>query len=183
MESWPILGENPWSMETEISWIEEKEFWSNYNNPQESNENPDWLLQKKPEPCPDISTIVLPYIEFEHICEKEKSPAENFIPNPWKELPGFNLTKYEFLDLLTWDGIDGNLGNQYWNEIFHKDEHLRKSLFWRTWEFQEWFNLQDFEIKNGKISKISRGYIINNSTWDCHWEETLIPAILSLKGG
>ncbi|MBW0579455.1 hypothetical protein O181_119170 [Austropuccinia psidii MF-1] len=63
------------------------------------------------------------------------------------------------------------------------DEHLRKSLFLRTWELQDWFNLQDFEIKNGKITKIPRGYIINNSTWDCHWEETLIPAIRSLKGG
>ncbi|MBW0534163.1 hypothetical protein O181_073878 [Austropuccinia psidii MF-1] len=63
------------------------------------------------------------------------------------------------------------------------DEHLRKSLFWRTWECQDWLNLQDFKIKNAKISKISRGYIIHNYTWDYHWEETLIPAILTLKGG
>ncbi|MBW0572400.1 hypothetical protein O181_112115 [Austropuccinia psidii MF-1] len=183
MESWALLEENPWSMETDISWVEEKEVWDNYINPQEIDENPDWFLKIKPEPCPNISTIVLPYIEFEDIFEKDNSPSEIVIPHPWKELPGFNLTKYEFLELLTWDGIDGNLGNNYWNEIFYMDEHLRKSLFWRTWECQDWFNLQDFEIKNGKISKISTGYIINNSKWDYHWEETLIPAIFSIRDG
>ncbi|MBW0540782.1 hypothetical protein O181_080497 [Austropuccinia psidii MF-1] len=183
MQSWPSTEENTWSMDTDINWIEEKEAWANYINPQEIDENPDWFLKIKPEPCPDISTIILPYIEFEDIFEQEKSLSETVICHPWKELPGFNLTKYEFLDLLTWDGVDGNLGNNYWNEIFNMDENLRKSLFWRTWECQNWFNLQDFEIKNGKISKTSGGYTINNTTWDCHWEETLIPAILTLKGG
>ncbi|MBW0511627.1 hypothetical protein O181_051342 [Austropuccinia psidii MF-1] len=183
MESWPLPEQNPWSMDTDIIWIEEKEVWANYINPQELIENPDWFLKIKPEPCPDISTIVLPYIEFEDIFEKEKSPSETVISHPWKELPGFNLTKYEFLELLTWDGIDGNLGNPYWNEIFHMNEHLRKSLFWRTWECEDWFNLQDFQIKNETISKISGGYTVKKSTWDYHWEETLIPAILTLKSG
>ncbi|MBW0539098.1 hypothetical protein O181_078813 [Austropuccinia psidii MF-1] len=63
------------------------------------------------------------------------------------------------------------------------DEHLRKSLFWRTWECQDWFNLQYLKIKPGSISKISRGYMVENAIWDCHWEETLIPAIISLGGG
>ncbi|MBW0510795.1 hypothetical protein O181_050510 [Austropuccinia psidii MF-1] len=183
MESWPLLEENPWSMDTDISWVEEKEVWTNYNNAQEESEYPEWFLQTKPETCPDISTIILPYIEFEDIFQKEKSPSELVIPHPWKELPGFNLTKYEFLDLLTWDGVEGNLGNNYWNEIFNMEEHLRKSLFWRTWECQDWFNLQDFQIKNGTISKISGNYIVKNTTWDCHWEETFIPSIFILKGG
>ncbi|MBW0547648.1 hypothetical protein O181_087363 [Austropuccinia psidii MF-1] len=183
MESGPLLAANPWSMDTDISWLEEKEVWANYINPQELIENPDWFLKIKPEPYPDISTIVPPYIEFEDILKKEKPPSETIIPHPWKELPGFNLTKYEFLDLLTWDGVEGNLGNNYWNEIFYMDEHLRKSLFWRTWECQDWFNLQNFGIKNGSISKIAGNYTINNTTWDCHWEETLIPAILTLKSG
>ncbi|MBW0557013.1 hypothetical protein O181_096728 [Austropuccinia psidii MF-1] len=87
------------------------------------------------------------------------------------------------MELLTWDRIDGNLGNPYWNEIFPMDENLRKSLFWRTWEFQDWSNLQNCGIKKGTITKISGSYIVENSTWDCHWEETLIPAILSLKSG
>ncbi|MBW0523632.1 hypothetical protein O181_063347 [Austropuccinia psidii MF-1] len=183
MESWPLLEENPWTLDTDISWIEEKEVWANYNNPQEASEYPEWFLQTKLEPCPDISTIILPYIEFEDIFEKDNSPSEIFISHPWKELPGFNLTKYEFLDLLTWDGVEGNLGNNYWNEIFNMDENLRKSLFWRTWECQDWFNLQYLKIKTGSISKLSRGYMVENSIWDCHWEETLIPAILSLRGG
>ncbi|MBW0590932.1 hypothetical protein O181_130647 [Austropuccinia psidii MF-1] len=183
MESWPLPDKNTWSMDTDISWVEEKAVWTNYNNAQEESEYPEWFLQTKPEPCPDISTIILPYIDFEDIFQKEKPPSEIVIPHPWKELPGFNLTKYEFLELLTWDGIDGNLGNPYWNEIFHMNEHFRKSLFWRTWECQDWFNLQDFQIKNGTISKISGGYTVKNSTWDYHWEETLIPAILTLKGG
>ncbi|MBW0591881.1 hypothetical protein O181_131596 [Austropuccinia psidii MF-1] len=183
MQSWPLLEENPWSLDTDISWLEEKEVWANYINPQELIENPDWFLKIKPEPCPDISTILLQYIEFEDIFKEEKSPSETVIPHPWKELPGYNLTKYEFLELLTWDGIDGNLGNQYWNEILEMDEHLRKSLFWRTLKFQDWFNIQDFEIQNIKISKFTGGYTVINSTWDCHWEETLIPAIFILKGG
>ncbi|MBW0565004.1 hypothetical protein O181_104719 [Austropuccinia psidii MF-1] len=182
MQSWPLLEENPWSLYTDISWLEEKEVWANYNNPQEASEYPEWFLQTKPEHCPDISTIILPYIELEDIFEKEKK-SELVIPHPWKELPGFNLTKYEFLYLLTWDGVEGNLGNQYWNEIFEMDEDLRKSLFWRTCKCQDWFNLQYLEIENGIIRKIARGYIINNSTWDCHWEESLIPAILRIKGG
>ncbi|MBW0589013.1 hypothetical protein O181_128728 [Austropuccinia psidii MF-1] len=183
MESWPLLEENPWPLDTEISWTEEREVWANYINQQELIGNPDWFLKIKPEPCPDISTIILPYIESEDIFEKEETPSEIFIPHPWKELPGFKLTKYEFLELLTWDGIDGNAGNLYWNEIFPMDENLRKSLFWRTWEFQDWSNLQSFVIENGSISKISGNYIVKNATWDCHWEETLIPAILTLKSG
>ncbi|MBW0581890.1 hypothetical protein O181_121605 [Austropuccinia psidii MF-1] len=183
MESWPLLEEKPWSMETDISWVEEKEVWFNYNNPQEASEYPEWFLQTKPATCPDISKIILPYIEFEDIFEKEETPSEIVIPHPWKELPGFKLTKYEFLELLTWDGIYGNLGNQYWNEIFHMDEHLRKSLFWRTWECQDWFNLQDFEIENGKISKISGSYIVKKAKWDFHWEETILPETFSLGGG
>ncbi|MBW0560266.1 hypothetical protein O181_099981 [Austropuccinia psidii MF-1] len=69
------------------------------------------LMNTYGEPCPDISTIFLTYIKFEDIFEKEKLPTETVNPHPWKELPGFNLTKYEFLELLTWDGIEGNLGN------------------------------------------------------------------------
>ncbi|MBW0500442.1 hypothetical protein O181_040157 [Austropuccinia psidii MF-1] len=101
MESWPLLEENTWSLETDISWIEQKEVWANLNNPQESNEYPEWFLQKKPALCPDISTMVIQNIGFEDIFEKEKSPSETVIPHPWKELPGFNITKYEFLQLLT----------------------------------------------------------------------------------
>ncbi|MBW0559969.1 hypothetical protein O181_099684 [Austropuccinia psidii MF-1] len=82
MESWPLPEENPWSMNTDISWIEEKEVWANYTNPQELIENPDWFLKIKPEPCPDISTIFLPYIEFEDIFEEEKSPSETVISYP-----------------------------------------------------------------------------------------------------
>ncbi|MBW0541477.1 hypothetical protein O181_081192 [Austropuccinia psidii MF-1] len=126
MESWPLLEDNPWSLDTDIRWVDEKEVWFNYNNPQEAREYPKWFLQTKPGLCPDISTIILPYIEFEDIFEKEKKPSEIVIPHPWKELPGFNLTKYEFLELLTWDGVERNLGNQYWNNIFEMDEHLRK---------------------------------------------------------
>ncbi|MBW0580175.1 hypothetical protein O181_119890 [Austropuccinia psidii MF-1] len=181
MKSWPLLEENPWSLDTDISCIEEKEVWSNYNNPQEASEYPECFLQTKPEPCPDISTIILPYIEFEDIFEKDNSPSDIVISHPRKELPGFNLTKYEFLELLIWDGIDGNLGNQYWNEIFPMDENLRKSLFWKTWKFQDSLNLHHFQIENGKISKISGRYIENNATWDFHWEEALMTAILTIR--
>ncbi|MBW0514654.1 hypothetical protein O181_054369 [Austropuccinia psidii MF-1] len=92
METWPLLEEIPWSFDTEISWIEEKEVWYNSNNPQEASEYPEWLLQTKPEPFPDITTIILPYLEFENIFEKGKTPSEIVIAHPWQEFPGFNLT-------------------------------------------------------------------------------------------
>ncbi|MBW0546446.1 hypothetical protein O181_086161 [Austropuccinia psidii MF-1] len=183
MESCPLLEENPWSLDTDIRWIEEEEAWANYNNLQESNKNPDWFLQIELEPCPYISTMVLPYIELDEIFDKENSPLETAISHPWKEFPVLNLTKYEFLELLTWDGIKGNLKNLYLNGIFNMEENLRKSLFCRTWKFQDWFKSQDFEIKKEKISKISGEYTIRNSTWDFQWEETLIPAISILKDG
>ncbi|MBW0565096.1 hypothetical protein O181_104811 [Austropuccinia psidii MF-1] len=126
MESWPLLEENVGSLDIEISWIVEKEVWDNCNNPKELNAYPEWFLQIKPEPYPDIATIVLPYIEFKDIFEKEKSPSETVIPHSWKGLLVFGFTKYGFLQLLTWDGVEGNLGNQYWNTIFEMDEHLRK---------------------------------------------------------
>ncbi|MBW0584791.1 hypothetical protein O181_124506 [Austropuccinia psidii MF-1] len=113
----------------------------------------------------------------------EKTLSELVIPHPWKESHGLNLTKYEFLDLLTWDGVEGNLGNQYWNEILPLDENLRESLFWKTWECQDVFNLHNFQIETARISKVSGDYIANNATWDFHWEETILPAIFSLRGG
>ncbi|MBW0546643.1 hypothetical protein O181_086358 [Austropuccinia psidii MF-1] len=63
------------------------------------------------------------------------------------------------------------------------DENLRKSLFWRAWECQDWFNPQYLKFKTGSISKISRGYMVENAIWDCNWGETLIPVLLSLRGG
>ncbi|MBW0589977.1 hypothetical protein O181_129692 [Austropuccinia psidii MF-1] len=100
MESWPLLEDSPWSLDTNLSWVEEKEAWANDNNYQEASEYPEWFLQTKPEPCPDISTIILLYIEFEDIFEKEKTPSEIVITHPWQELHQFNLTKYEFLELM-----------------------------------------------------------------------------------
>ncbi|MBW0593022.1 hypothetical protein O181_132737 [Austropuccinia psidii MF-1] len=85
MQSWPLLVENPWSLDTDISWTEGREVWANYINPQKLDENPDWFLQTIPEPCPGISTIILPYIEFEDISQKEKSISETVICHPWKE--------------------------------------------------------------------------------------------------
>ncbi|MBW0572538.1 hypothetical protein O181_112253 [Austropuccinia psidii MF-1] len=82
MESWPSLEEGPWSMDKDISFIEEKEVWATYINPQEIDENTDRFLNIKPEPCPDISTIVLPYIKFEDIFGKENSPSETLISHP-----------------------------------------------------------------------------------------------------
>ncbi|MBW0504660.1 hypothetical protein O181_044375 [Austropuccinia psidii MF-1] len=83
MESRPLLEGNPWSLDTDISWIEEKEVWANHTNPQETNEYPEWFLQIKPDPCPGITEIVLPYIDFEEIFEKENSPLETFLRHPW----------------------------------------------------------------------------------------------------
>ncbi|MBW0489393.1 hypothetical protein O181_029108 [Austropuccinia psidii MF-1] len=153
MESWPLLEENPWSMDKDISWIEEKEVWANYINPQEIDENPDWFLKVKPEPCPDISTIVLPYIEFEDIFEKENSPSETLISHPWKELPGLNPTKYEFLELLTWDGINGNLGNPYWNKIFEMDEHPGNHYFGGPGNAKTGSTSRILKLKMGKSAR------------------------------
>ncbi|MBW0512584.1 hypothetical protein O181_052299 [Austropuccinia psidii MF-1] len=112
-------------MATDPIWKEE-DSWKNYNNPQESNENSEWIFQIKTEPFPDISTIVLPYNEFEDIFEREIAPMDIIKPHPFIELPGFNVSKYGFLELPTWEGIEENLGNIYWKQIPTMDEHLRK---------------------------------------------------------
>ncbi|MBW0586397.1 hypothetical protein O181_126112 [Austropuccinia psidii MF-1] len=91
MESWPLLEENPWSLDTEIRWTEERKVWANYINPQELIRNPDWFLKIKPEPSPDISTIILPYIEFEDIFEKEKHHQKFSFPIHGKNYLDSNL--------------------------------------------------------------------------------------------
>ncbi|MBW0520535.1 hypothetical protein O181_060250 [Austropuccinia psidii MF-1] len=93
MESWELLDEDPLSLSTDISWIEEEESWININDQQELNESFNWVMQITPEPCSDISTMVLPNIELEDIFKKEKSPSKTVTHHTWKELPGFNLKK------------------------------------------------------------------------------------------
>ncbi|MBW0486558.1 hypothetical protein O181_026273 [Austropuccinia psidii MF-1] len=154
MESWELLEETPWSMDTDISCIEE-EVWINTNDQRELNENFNWVMQITPEPCPDISTIVLPNIEFEEIFEKENLPLETVLSHPGKELLGFNLTKYEFLELLNWELIAGNIGNKYCNKIFEIEEHLRRSLFLGTLEFQDYFKIQTGKIKKSPEAILS----------------------------
>ncbi|MBW0474031.1 hypothetical protein O181_013746 [Austropuccinia psidii MF-1] len=89
-------------MDADIRQIEE-DSWDNKKNPQESFKNPQWVFQRKPKPCLDIFTIVLPHIELEDIFENDKLPSEAVISHQWKELPGFNLSEYELLEILTWD--------------------------------------------------------------------------------
>ncbi|MBW0589449.1 hypothetical protein O181_129164 [Austropuccinia psidii MF-1] len=64
---------------------------------------------------PIIQTI--PFIKFEDLFGNEDITQGTPTEACSSQLPGSNLSKLEFMDILNYDGIKGNLNNDYWNEI------------------------------------------------------------------
>ncbi|MBW0495553.1 hypothetical protein O181_035268 [Austropuccinia psidii MF-1] len=110
MGSWESLDENPWLMDTDISWTEKGEPWINIQ--QESNECSECSLPLNPNSFPEISRISLPNIGFDDIFVHESTPKDCFEDIALSKLPGFKLKKLEFLELLTWETT---IGIQYLN--------------------------------------------------------------------
>ncbi|MBW0544257.1 hypothetical protein O181_083972 [Austropuccinia psidii MF-1] len=93
----------------------------------------------------------IPFIVFEDLFEKEditqETPTEAFL----SQLPGENLSKLEFMDIINYDGIKGNLNNDYWNDISYMDSDIRSSLYWGKIKAQRWFCLEEYQIEGRSI--------------------------------
>ncbi|MBW0525218.1 hypothetical protein O181_064933 [Austropuccinia psidii MF-1] len=86
----------------------------------------------------------IPFIEFEDLTQETSTEAS------LSQLPGSNLSKLEFTDISNYDGIKGNLNNDYWNEIFCMDSDI-SSLYWGTIQAQRWFRLREYQIEGRSI--------------------------------
>ncbi|MBW0516365.1 hypothetical protein O181_056080 [Austropuccinia psidii MF-1] len=113
-----------------------------------------WQLQTPEE---DQDFIILPYIEFNDIYFEGPLIIKG---GKWlKNLPGYDLSKLDFMELLNEEGIKGNLENQYWEEVFSFDEKTRKALYdGRIWP-QEDFNLHNMELLGGNPFWEEYGYL------------------------
>ncbi|MBW0532986.1 hypothetical protein O181_072701 [Austropuccinia psidii MF-1] len=89
--------------------------------------------------------IILPMIKSEELYYHElDSPI---IETKYlSELPGFNLTNVDFLELLTVIGIKGNLWNIYWKKPYGYYQLTIEGLYHKMlWE-QEYLNLDGLRI-------------------------------------
>ncbi|MBW0549350.1 hypothetical protein O181_089065 [Austropuccinia psidii MF-1] len=119
----------------------DKEIFLNYNEKISSSQLP------TPEEEPDY--FILPYIEFKDIYYKapRKSNGRKWLSN----IPGLNFSKIKLMDLLSEEGLRGNLENKYWDEVFSFDEQTRQSLYdYRIWP-QEDFNMNNMELFGGTL--------------------------------
>ncbi|MBW0503134.1 hypothetical protein O181_042849 [Austropuccinia psidii MF-1] len=62
--------------------------------------------------------------------------------------------------LLSEEGLRGDLGNKYWEELFSFNEQTRKALYdYRIWPVED-FNLNDIKLLGGRLHWEEYGYII-----------------------
>ncbi|MBW0587129.1 hypothetical protein O181_126844, partial [Austropuccinia psidii MF-1] len=108
-----------------------------------------------PEEEPDF--IILPYIELKDIYFEGPSRGKG---GKWfKNIPGYDLSKLDFMELFNEEGIKGNLENNYWEEVFPFDEQTRKALYdGRIWP-QEDLNLHNMELLGGNSFREEYGYL------------------------
>ncbi|MBW0590540.1 hypothetical protein O181_130255 [Austropuccinia psidii MF-1] len=129
---------------------ESQDLWINQNFQGLNNEDQRWGLPIiESFKIPIIQTI--PFIEFEDLFGNEDITQETPTEASLIQLPGSNLSKLEFMDILNYDGIKGNINNDYWNEIFYMDSDIRSSLYWGKIQAQRWFCLEEYQIKGESV--------------------------------
>ncbi|MBW0539097.1 hypothetical protein O181_078812 [Austropuccinia psidii MF-1] len=109
--------------------------------------------------------LYLPYITFEDIYwdESEESLCDD---ENLCHLPGANLNKIQFLELLTEEGIKGNLENQFWDEIFEMATLPRRGLYFNQIWAQWYLGLNGSIYQTGKLKWVGDGYIfIDEDLW------------------
>ncbi|MBW0468874.1 hypothetical protein O181_008589 [Austropuccinia psidii MF-1] len=95
----------------------------------------------------DLFKICIPYLQFEELLnfsEKIQSVEES---QNWGEILIFFLSSLVLLELLTYEGIKGNLGNIYWEEDTLTDVELRRKLFLGIWKLQKEFCLTSWKYQ------------------------------------
>ncbi|MBW0573794.1 hypothetical protein O181_113509 [Austropuccinia psidii MF-1] len=83
--------------------------------------------------------------------------------------PQAKLSNIQFLDLLTEEGIKGNLKNQLWDEIFEMGTLPRRGLYFNQIWAQWYLGLNGSTYQTGKLKWVGDGYIfIDEDLW---WSE------------
>ncbi|MBW0554628.1 hypothetical protein O181_094343 [Austropuccinia psidii MF-1] len=116
----------------------------------------------------EYNSLYLPYITFEDLYGDEAQ--EILCEDKYLfHLPGANLNNIQFLDLLTGEGIKGNLENQFWDEIFEMATlPIRGLYFNQIWD-QWYLKLNGSTYQAGKLKWVGDGYmLIDEDLW---WSE------------
>ncbi|MBW0556261.1 hypothetical protein O181_095976 [Austropuccinia psidii MF-1] len=102
--------------------------------------------------------VILPMITFEELYNYElDSPI---IQRKYlSELPGFNLTNVDFLELLTTIGIKQNLHNPYWKKPYRYYQMTIEGLYHKMLWAQEDLNLEGLGLLGGTLCWCDFGYI------------------------
>ncbi|MBW0514067.1 hypothetical protein O181_053782 [Austropuccinia psidii MF-1] len=129
----------------------------------------------------DLFQIWIPYLEFGELFNIPELCQQIQESKDWQELPGFSLSRLESIELLTYDGIKGNLGNIYWEEETLTDAEWRRKVYFGDLEASRGLFLDSLDIQEGRILWKHGNYAIEKSNWDVLWEEVFIPGIISLK--
>ncbi|MBW0540076.1 hypothetical protein O181_079791 [Austropuccinia psidii MF-1] len=105
-----------------------------------------WQL---PTPEEELNYLILPYIEFKYIYYESPIKAKG---NKWlSNLPGLNLSRIEFMDMLSEEALRGKLGNKYCEKISSSDEKTSSALHdHRIWP-QEDLNLNNIKLLGGIV--------------------------------
>ncbi|MBW0592104.1 hypothetical protein O181_131819 [Austropuccinia psidii MF-1] len=107
----------------------------------------------------EYNYLYLPYITFEDIYGDEAQ--ENLCEDKYLcQLPGANLNRIKFVELLTEEGIKGNLSNQFWDKTFSEGVLPRRGLYfnqiWAKW----YLGLNGSTYQTGRLKWVGDGYIL-----------------------
>ncbi|MBW0562267.1 hypothetical protein O181_101982 [Austropuccinia psidii MF-1] len=111
----------------------------------------------------DLFVMWIPYLEFEELFNFPETLQKIQKSKEWKELPGLPLSRLEFLELLTYDGIKGNLGNIYWEEDTLTDAKWRREIYFGNLEASRGLFLDLLDIPEGRILWKHGNYVIEKS--------------------
>ncbi|MBW0567827.1 hypothetical protein O181_107542 [Austropuccinia psidii MF-1] len=116
----------------------------------------------------EYNYIYLPYITFEDIYgdEAQERLCED---KDLCHLPGANLNKIQFLEVLAEEGIQGNLSNQFWDKTFEMQILPRRGLYFNQIWAQWYLGLNGSTYQTGRLKRVGDGYIfIDEDLW---WSE------------
>ncbi|MBW0529452.1 hypothetical protein O181_069167 [Austropuccinia psidii MF-1] len=116
----------------------------------------------------EYNYIYMPYTTSEDIYGDEAQ--ESLCEDKYLcHLPGENLNKIQFLELLTEEGIQGNLSNQLWDKTLEMEILPRRGLYFNQIWAQWYLGLNELIYQAGKLKWVGDGYIFLDE--DLWWSE------------
>ncbi|MBW0481662.1 hypothetical protein O181_021377 [Austropuccinia psidii MF-1] len=139
--------------------LENPEFIQQTTNEEEETES---ILED------EYNYIYLPYVTSEEIYGDEAQ--EGLCEDKYLfQLPGENLNKIQFLELLTEEGIKGNPSNQFWDKKISMGILPRRGIYCNQIWDQCYFGLKGSTYQAGRLRWVEDGYIfIDEDLW---WSE------------